>query len=66
MFIKICGITREEDALLATALGADAVGFIFAPSVRQVAPLAARDMVRQLPADIMTVGVFRDATKEKV
>ena len=66
MFIKICGITREEDALLATALGADAVGFIFAPSSRQIAISRARDIARQLPADVLTVGVFRDAGKEKV
>ena len=67
MFIKICGVTREEDALLATALGADAVGFNFAPaSSRQIAVLRARDIARQLPADVLTVGVFRDAGKEKV
>ena len=38
MFVKICGQTSEEDALLSVALGADALGFIFAPSPRQVAP----------------------------
>ena len=66
MFIKICGITREEDALLATALGADAVGFVFAPSSRQIAPQVARDIARQLPGDILTVGVFRDESAERV
>ena len=66
MFVKICGVTREEDALLATALGADAVGFVFAPSSRQVAVPIVRDIVRQLPADIMTVGVFRDESAKRV
>ncbi len=66
MFVKICGITREEDALLATALGADAVGFVFAPSSRQVAVPIVRDIVRQLPADIMTVGVFRNESAKRV
>ena len=66
MFIKICGMTREEDALLATALGADAVGFVFAPSSRQIAPQVARDIARQLPGDILTVGVFRDESAERV
>ncbi len=66
-FVKICGITSEEDALLAVALGADAVGFIFAPSTRQVAPQVAADIVKRLPRDeVMTVGVFRDEAPQRV
>ena len=60
MFVKICGITNEDDALLAVALGADALGFVFAPSRRQVRPDVVRDIVRRLPREVMTVGVFRD------
>lgn len=66
MFVKICGITSEADALLAVAMDADAVGFTFAPSVRQIAPIVARDIVRRLPPEIITVGVFRDAAPERV
>ncbi len=66
MFVKICGITSEEDALLAVALGADAVGFVFAPSKRQVTPLAARDIARRLPPETLTVGVFRNETPQRV
>ena len=64
--MKICGITSEEDALLAVAMGADAVGFIFAPSPRQIAPSIARDIVQRLPPEILTVGVFRDESSERV
>ena len=60
MFVKICGITNEDDALLAVAMGADAVGFIFAPSTRQVAAQVVYDITRRLPAEILTVGVFRN------
>ncbi|MGH9226863.1 MAG: phosphoribosylanthranilate isomerase [Acidimicrobiales bacterium] len=60
MFVKICGNTSEEDALLSVAMGADAVGFIFAPSPRQVAPALVADIVKRLPREVLTVGVFRD------
>ena len=60
MFVKICGITNEDDALLAIAMGADAVGFVFAPSIRQIAPQQVFDITRRLPPEILTVGVFRD------
>lgn len=66
MFVKICGITTEEDALLAVAMGADAVGFVFAPSPRQVAPSRAADIAKRLPSEILTVGVFRDEAPQRV
>lgn len=66
MFVKICGITNESDALFAVAMGADAVGFVFAPSPRQVAPVVARDIARRLPPEILTVGVFRNETPQRV
>jgi phosphoribosylanthranilate isomerase len=66
MFVKVCGITNEEDALLATALDADAVGFVFAPSRRQVQPDRVRDIVRRLPVEMLAVGVFRNERPERV
>ncbi len=66
MFVKICGITTEDDALLAAALGADAVGLVFAASSRRITSGRARDVVRRLPPEILTVGVFRNERKERV
>jgi phosphoribosylanthranilate isomerase len=66
VFVKICGTTNEEDALLATALGADALGFILAPSKRQVSPQRARDIVKRLPPDVLPVGVFKNDRPEHV
>ena len=66
MFVKICGITNEDDALFAVAMGADAVGFIFAPSSRQVAAQQVYDITRRLPPEILTVGVFRDEHPQRV
>lgn len=66
MFVKICGITSEDDALLAVAMGADAVGFVFAPSPRQVSPQIVYDITRRLPPEILTVGVFKDELPDRI
>ena len=66
MFVKICGNTSEDDALLAVAMGADAIGFVFAPSPRQISADRARDIARRLPSDVLSVGVFRNETPARV
>ncbi|MDQ3643053.1 MAG: phosphoribosylanthranilate isomerase, partial [Actinomycetota bacterium] len=66
VFVKICGTTSEADALLAVAMGADAIGFVFAPSPRQIAPGVASDIAKRLPSEVMTVGVFRNEAPARV
>ena len=65
-FVKICGVTTEEDALLAVGLGASAIGFILAPSPRQLAASKVADIVKRLPADTISIGVFRDEAPQRV
>jgi len=65
--IKICGLTRLEDAQKACELGAWAVGFIFVPeSPRYISPQAVREIVSRLPVTVEKIGVFQDATIETV
>ena len=65
--IKICGITRPEDALAAVEAGVDALGFVFVPaSARSIEPEAAADIAALLPAFVARVGLFLDAPAEHV
>ena len=65
--VKICGVTREADALAAARAGADALGFNFWPrSRRYLEPEAARAIVRALPAHVVPVGVFVDQAPAEV
>ncbi len=65
--VKICGITRPEDALAAARAGAHAVGVVFyAPSPRYVAPGRAAEILRALPPFITTVALFVDSAAEEV
>ena len=65
--IKICGLTRVDDALAAAAAGADAVGLVFTDrSRREVAPAVAAQIVAALPPFVCAVGLFVDATSDWV
>jgi len=64
--IKICGITRAEDANAAVAAGADAIGVIFAPSPRQVTVAQAAAALADVPPPVARIGVFVDASAEDI
>ncbi|MBI5603452.1 MAG: phosphoribosylanthranilate isomerase [Deltaproteobacteria bacterium] len=64
--VKICGITNYEDASLAVELGADILGFILAPSPRQISPEKVRSIIGFLPPFVMTVGVFVDEEEKTI
>jgi phosphoribosylanthranilate isomerase len=63
-WLKICCNTNLEDAALAAQLGADALGFVFAPSKRQVTPAQVAAIAPHLPAHIERVGVFQSLNPE--
>src|SRR5215467_5143979 len=65
-WIKICGTTNLEDALAAVEAGADAVGFIFTDSPRRITPEKARDIVANLPDSIQKIGVFVNASPQRL
>lgn len=66
VWIKICGNTSLEDAQVAAKAGADAVGFVFAPSPRRVTSQQAAAITSLLPAPLEKVGVFVDASFEEI
>jgi phosphoribosylanthranilate isomerase len=65
-WIKFCGTTCLEDAQASIEAGADALGFIFAPSKRQVTPAHAREIVKKLDAKVERIGVFVDSPLEEI
>ncbi len=66
LFVKICGLRTERDVDVAVAAGADAIGFVFAAGPRTVDGPTARRLAARVPADVLTVGVFRGQSVEQV
>lgn len=64
--VKICGIRKLEDALVAIEAGADAIGFVFAESKRRISVNEAKSIAQKLPTDILKIGVFVNASREEL
>jgi len=65
-WIKICGTTSLEDALSSIEAGADALGFIFAPSKRHVSMEQVQAIISQLPREVERIGVFMNSTAAEI
>ncbi|GLZ28623.1 N-(5'-phosphoribosyl)anthranilate isomerase [Lentzea sp. NBRC 105346] len=62
MFVKLCGLRTPEDVAVAVEAGADAVGFVFTTSPRQVSPDAVRRLLAGVPTHVLSVGVVHGIT----
>ncbi|EPY7708339.1 N-(5'phosphoribosyl)anthranilate isomerase [Bacillus pacificus] len=66
MKVKICGITDMETAKRACEYGADALGFVFAESKRKITPGLAKEIIQELPANVLKIGVFVNESVEMI
>lgn len=66
IFVKICGLSTAEQVDAAVSAGADAVGFVFAKSIRRVSPATAAQLAAAVPADVKKIAVMLHATDEEL
>lgn len=64
--VKICGLMKPEHVQAAVEAGADAIGFVFAPSRREVTVEQAQKLAKLIPSSVLKIGVFVDETKEQL
>jgi phosphoribosylanthranilate isomerase len=64
--VKICGLMEHEHVKAAVDAGADAIGFVFAPSSRKVTVGQAQELAQEIPKDVLKIGVFVNETPEEI
>lgn len=64
--VKICGLMEKEHVEVAVQAGADAIGFVFAPSKRKITIDKARELAKGIPPEVWKIGVFVNATKDEL
>jgi phosphoribosylanthranilate isomerase len=64
--VKICGLMENEHVKAAVDAGADAIGFVFAPSSRKVTVEQAQELAQEIPKDVLKIGVFVNETPEEI
>ncbi|GKV68508.1 N-(5'-phosphoribosyl)anthranilate isomerase [Sporosarcina sp. NCCP-2716] len=64
--VKICGLSEAVHVKAAVDAGADAIGFVFAPSARRITPEKAAELAADIPASVLKIGVFADAPPAEI
>lgn len=64
--VKICGLMEPQHVKIAVEAGVDAIGFVFAPSRRQVTIAEAQELAKDIPPGVLKIGVFVDASRDEI
>jgi len=64
--VKVCGLSERIHVIAAVEAGADAIGFVFAPSSRRISVELAKELVRDIPENVLKIGVFVNETAEEI